>query len=123
MQKLIELLETELQEFKKENTGDLAFNRDEILDITSSLTDCDGCDSNSVWGYVRGLEQAINLIKSHIILQEALQVRKTTCDFCDNVAEHTAVIRTYYFSDSIVNENKRLCDEHFSHRKELSYKG
>ena len=63
MQKLIELLENELQEFKKENTSDLGFDRYEILDITSGVTDCDGCDSNSVWGYVRGLEAAINVIK------------------------------------------------------------
>ena len=63
MQELIELLENELQEFKKENTSDLEFDRYEILDITSGVTDCDGCDSNSVWGYVRGLEAAINVIK------------------------------------------------------------
>ena len=63
MQELIELLENELQEFKKENTSDLGFDRYEILDITSGVTDCDGCDSNSVWGYVRGLEAAINVIK------------------------------------------------------------
>ena len=63
MQKLIQLLENELQEFKKENTSDLGFDRYEILDITSGVTDCDGCDSNSVWGYVRGLEAAINVIK------------------------------------------------------------
>ena len=63
MQELIQLLENELQEFKKENTSDLGFDRYEILDITSGVTDCDGCDSNSVWGYVRGLEAAINVIK------------------------------------------------------------
>ena len=63
MQELIKLLENELQEFKKENTSDLGFDRYEILDITSGVTDCDGCDSNSVWGYVRGLEAAINVIK------------------------------------------------------------
>ena len=63
MQELIQLLENELQEFKKENTSDLRFDRYEILDITSGVTDCDGCDSNSVWGYVRGLEAAINVIK------------------------------------------------------------
>ena len=60
---VIELLENELQEFKKENTSDLGFDRYEILDKTSGVTDCDGCDSNSVWGYVRGLEAAINVIK------------------------------------------------------------
>ena len=63
MQELIQLLENELQEFQKENTSDLGFDRYEILDITSGVTDCDGCDSNSVWGYVRGLEAAINVIK------------------------------------------------------------
>ena len=63
MQELIALLENELQEFKKENTSDLGFDRYEILDITSGVTDCDGCDSYSVWGYVRGLEAAINVIK------------------------------------------------------------
>ena len=63
MQELIQLLENELQEFKKENTSDLGFDRYEILDITSGVTDCDGSDSNSVWGYVRGLEAAINVIK------------------------------------------------------------
>ena len=63
MQELIQLLENELQEFKKENTSDLGFDRYELLDITSGVTDCEGCDSNSVWGYVRGLEAAINVIK------------------------------------------------------------
>lgn len=35
------------------------YDRDEILDITSGVTDCEGCNPNSAWGYVRGYEQAI----------------------------------------------------------------
>lgn len=43
------------------------------------------------------------------------------CYFCDNVARHTAVITVYYFSDSIEDELKHLCKEHYLHRDEMSY--
>lgn len=43
------------------------------------------------------------------------------CYYCDNVAKHIAVITVYYFSDSIEDELKHLCDEHYSHKDEMSY--
>ena len=63
MNKLIKLLDKAVQEFKDENASDCEFNQDEVLDITTGVTDCDGCNSNSVWGYVRGLEEAKDLIR------------------------------------------------------------
>ena len=46
---------------------------------------------------------------------------KMRCYFCDDVARHTAVITIYYFSDSIEDELKHLCNEHYLHRDEMSY--
>lgn len=43
------------------------------------------------------------------------------CYYCRNIAKHIAVITVYYFSDSIEDELKHLCDEHYLHRKEMSY--
>ena len=42
------------------------YDRDEILDITSGVTDCEGCNPNSAWGYVRGYEQAIRDMKQEM---------------------------------------------------------
>ena len=43
------------------------------------------------------------------------------CYFCNDVARHTAVITIYYFSDSIEDEIKDLCNEHYLHRDEMSF--
>ena len=48
-------------------------------------------------------------------------MKEERCCFCNAVARHTAIITVYYFSDSIEDEYKQLCDEHYSHRKEMSY--
>tara|TARA_R110002020_G_scaffold218151_1_gene425920 strand:- start:29 stop:214 length:186 start_codon:yes stop_codon:yes gene_type:complete len=48
-------------------------------------------------------------------------MKEERCCFCNDVARHTAIITVYYFSDSIEDEYKQLCDEHYSHRKEMSY--
>lgn len=42
------------------------YDQDEILDITSGVTDCEGCNPNSAWGYVRGYEQAIRDLRHEI---------------------------------------------------------
>lgn len=63
LKRLISLLEKELDEFIKENSSDVEYDEDEVLDITSGVTDCDGCNANSVWGFVRGMERAKDIIR------------------------------------------------------------
>ena len=62
---LLKLFENEIEEFIKENT-DIEYDKNEIIDITSGLTGCEGCNSNSVWGYVRGMENAKQIITQNI---------------------------------------------------------
>lgn len=59
---LLKLLEDEIEEFVKENS-DIEFDKDEVIDITSGITGCEGCNSNSVWGFVRGMERAMDIIR------------------------------------------------------------
>lgn len=59
---LLKLFEDEIEEFVKENS-DIEYDKDEVLDITSGLTGCEGCNSNSVWGFVRGMERAKDIIR------------------------------------------------------------
>ena len=63
---LLNLFEDEIKEFVKENS-DIEHDKDEVIDITSSLSDCEGCNSNSVWGFVRGMERAKDIIRQNII--------------------------------------------------------
>ena len=58
---LLKLFEDEIEEFIKENS-DIEYDKDEVIDITSGLTGCEGCNSNSVWGFVRGMERAKEVI-------------------------------------------------------------
>ena len=58
---LLKLFEDEIEEFVKENS-DIEYDKDEVIDITSGLTGCEGCNSNSVWGFVRGMERAKEVI-------------------------------------------------------------
>tara|TARA_R100000278_G_scaffold72800_3_gene57143 strand:- start:1421 stop:1639 length:219 start_codon:yes stop_codon:yes gene_type:complete len=58
---LLNLFENEIEEFIKENS-DIEYDKDEVIDITSGLTGCEGCNSNSVWGFVRGMERAKEVI-------------------------------------------------------------
>ena len=59
---LLKLFEDEIVEFVKENS-DIEYDEDEVIDITSGLTGCEGCNSNSVWGFVRGIERAKDIIR------------------------------------------------------------
>lgn len=59
---LLKLFEDEIVEFVKENS-DIEHDKDEVIDITSGLTGCEGCNSNSVWGFVRGMERAKDIIR------------------------------------------------------------
>ena len=59
---LLKLFEDEIVEFVKENS-DIEHDKDEVIDITSGLTGCEGCNSNSVWGVVRGMERAKDIIR------------------------------------------------------------
>ena len=59
---LLKLFEDEIVEFVKENS-DIEHDKDEVIDITSGLTGCEGCNSNSVWGFVRGMEIAKDIIR------------------------------------------------------------
>tara|TARA_B100001113_G_C21108194_1_gene621910 strand:- start:1008 stop:1226 length:219 start_codon:yes stop_codon:yes gene_type:complete len=59
---LLKLFEDEIVEFVKENS-DIEYDEDEVIDITSGLTGCEGCNSNSVWGFVRGMERAKDIIR------------------------------------------------------------
>ena len=59
---LLKLLEDAIVEFVKENS-DIEYDKDEVIDITSGLTGCEGCNSNSVWGFVRGMERAKDIIR------------------------------------------------------------
>tara|TARA_Y100000004_G_scaffold10293_1_gene11242 strand:+ start:564 stop:782 length:219 start_codon:yes stop_codon:yes gene_type:complete len=59
---LLTLFENEIEEFIKENS-DIEYDKDEVIDITSGLTGCEGCNSNSVWGFVRGMERAKDIIR------------------------------------------------------------
>ena len=59
---LLNLYDNEIEEFVKENS-DIEYDKDEVIDITSGLTGCEGCNSNSVWGFVRGMERAKDIIK------------------------------------------------------------
>ena len=61
-EKLLSLFETEIKEFINENS-DIEYDKDEVIDITSGLTGCEGCNSNSVWGFVRGIERAKEIIR------------------------------------------------------------
>lgn len=63
---LLKLFEDEIEEFVKENS-DIEHDIDEVIDITSGLTGCEGCNSNSVWGFVRGMENAKQIITQNII--------------------------------------------------------
>tara|TARA_Y100000114_G_scaffold25978_1_gene21750 strand:+ start:179 stop:397 length:219 start_codon:yes stop_codon:yes gene_type:complete len=60
---LLKLFEDEIVEFVKENS-DIEYDKDEVIDITSGLTGCEGCNSNSVWGFVRGMERAKDIIRA-----------------------------------------------------------
>ena len=60
------ILEEHIKEVEEEGYG---FDQDEILDVTSAVTDCEGCNPNSAWGFIRGYEQAIRDIE-HITKQE-----------------------------------------------------
>jgi len=51
-----------LDDFLTENS-DIEYDKDEVIDITSGLTGCEGCNSNSVWGFVRGIERAKEIIR------------------------------------------------------------
>ena len=59
---LLKLFEDEIEEFVKENS-DIEYDKDEVIDITSGLTGCEGCNSNSVWGFVRGMERAKDIVR------------------------------------------------------------
>ena len=59
---LLKLFEDEIVEFVKENS-DIEYDEDEVIDITSGLTGGEGCNSNSVWGFVRGMERAKDIIR------------------------------------------------------------
>jgi|TARA_Y100000033_G_scaffold38785_1_gene38178 hypothetical protein len=59
---LLNLYDNEIEEFVKENS-DIEYDKDEVIDITSGLTGCEGCNSNSVWGFVRGMERAKDIIR------------------------------------------------------------
>ena len=61
-EKLLSLFETEIKEFINKNS-DIEYVKDEVIDITSGLTGCEGCNSNSVWGFVRGIERAKEIIR------------------------------------------------------------
>jgi len=61
-ERLLSLFETEIKEFINENS-DIEYDKDEVIDITSGLTGCEGCNSNSVWGFVRGIERAKEIIR------------------------------------------------------------
>ena len=65
--KLIALFEDEIKEFVDENSADIEFDEDEVIDITSGLTGCEGCNSNSVWGFVRGMERAKAIIRKETV--------------------------------------------------------
>ena len=65
--KLITLFEDEIEEFVEENSADTEFDKDEVIDITSGLTGCEGCNSNSVWGFVRGMERAKAIIRKETV--------------------------------------------------------
>ena len=64
---LLKLFEDEIVEFVKENS-DIEHDKDEVIDITSGLTGCEGCNSNSVWGFVRGMERAKDIIRMGKVL-------------------------------------------------------
>jgi len=66
MDKILNKLQVILQEIIRDTENDYEYDRDEILDITSGVTDCDGCNPNSAWGYVRGYEQAIRDMKQEM---------------------------------------------------------
>ena len=59
---LLKLFEDEIEEFIKENS-DIEYDKNEVIDITSGLTGCEGCNSNSVWGFVRGMERAKDIVR------------------------------------------------------------
>ena len=65
--RLITLFEEEIDEFVDENSEDIEFDKDEVIDITSGLTGCEGCNSNSVWGFVRGMERAKAIIRKESV--------------------------------------------------------
>ncbi len=65
--RLITLFEEEIEEFVDENSEDIEFDKDEVIDITSGLTGCEGCNSNSVWGFVRGMERAKAIIRKESV--------------------------------------------------------
>ena len=65
--KLITLFEEEIEEFVDENSEDIEFDKYEVIDITSGLTGCEGCNSNSVWGFVRGMERAKAIIRKESV--------------------------------------------------------
>jgi hypothetical protein len=46
--------------------------------------------------------------------------KKRTCDICHDVAKHYAVIKVRYGADSVHNESKRLCDDHYDDRGNVS---
>ena len=63
MENILIKLEVFLSKIIRDTRNDYEYDRDEILDITSGVTDCEGCNPNSAWGYVRGYEQAIRDMK------------------------------------------------------------
>ena len=65
MENILIKLEVFLSKIIRDTRNDYEYDRDEILDITSGVTDCEGCNPNSAWGYVRGYEQAIRERRSH----------------------------------------------------------
>tara|TARA_B100000029_G_scaffold341316_1_gene333560 strand:- start:108 stop:263 length:156 start_codon:yes stop_codon:yes gene_type:complete len=46
--------------------------------------------------------------------------KKRTCDICHDVAEHSEVIKVRYGAKSVHKEMKRLCDDHYDDRNNVS---
>lgn len=52
--------------------------------------------------------------------EKKMTVKERTCDICHDVAKHYAVIKVRYGADSVHNESKRLCDDHYDDRGNVS---
>ena len=67
MENLIIKLEVILDEHIKDVEAEgYDFDQDDILDITSGVTNCEGCNPNSAWGFIRGYEQAIRDVRQEL---------------------------------------------------------